>query len=275
MVFLPHRPALRAALLIRNPGIPLAMRRSNAFSIRASGFALLAALLTVLAVSLAAAVAVHQASLEARRERESQLLWVGNQYRQAISNYANLTGNGFGKQYPARLEDLLEDKRMPTPTRFLRRLYPDPVTGKVDWVLEMEGERIVGLHSRSGDAPVRHAGLGSGNDGFAAASSYSGWRFMAADAAMSLGPVAATWTASATGAGAANGMGADAGSDPDGSGQPVLASEPNLDGRVKCYMLYIAPKSACTQTPPPQGDGLISCMKAYAQQYNACIAALP
>jgi hypothetical protein len=238
------------------------------------GYALLVALLALVAVSLAAMVAVHRARTEAQRERERQLLWVGNQYRQALWNYANLVGGNFGKQYPVELADLLEDKRMPNPTRFLRQLYPDPITGKQDWVLEREAGRIIGLHSSSLAEPLRRGGFGHGDEAFAAATSYSGWRFLASDASVAAVSVAG-WGGNGAPGSSPSGIGTDASTMPGANTtQPVAATDPNLAARQNCYMQYQQPKSGCTQTPPPQGDNLISCMRAFAQQFNACIAAI-
>ena len=82
------------------------------------------------------------------------MLFVGNQFRQAIRSYVQ-AGPG---QYPATLKDLLLDPRSPTPRRHLRRLFIDPITGKPDWglVLAPEGG-IMGVHSLSSREPLKRA----------------------------------------------------------------------------------------------------------------------
>jgi type II secretory pathway pseudopilin PulG len=141
----------------------------------------MAALIALVIVSMAA-IAIGRAKLDAKRDGETQLLWVGDQYRQALRSYYSALPPGAKAQYPLRLEDLLEDKRFPATVRHLRRLYPDPFTGKADWVLEHDGSRIIGVHSRSSDAPLRHAGFGPESAPFAVARSYAEWRFLAVDA---------------------------------------------------------------------------------------------
>ncbi len=143
---------------------------------------MMAALIALVIVSMAAIVAIGRAKLDAKRDRETQLLWVGDQYRQALRSYYSALPPGAKAQYPLRLEDLLEDKRFPATVRHLRRLYPDPFTGKADWALEQDGIRIIGVHSRSTDAPLRHAGFAPENAPFAVARSYAEWRFLALDA---------------------------------------------------------------------------------------------
>src|SRR5581483_11645664 len=64
----------------------------------------------------------------AKREKETQLLFVGNEYRKAITRYY-LAGKN---QYPRALEDLLKDPRQPGVVRYMRRLYPDPLTGAAE-----------------------------------------------------------------------------------------------------------------------------------------------
>jgi len=82
----------------------------------------------VLGITLASVGVVW--STQARREREAELLWIGDQYRNAIAQYRN-----YGGQLPQALADLVQDPRVPLPRRFLRRLYADPMTGQVDWQL--------------------------------------------------------------------------------------------------------------------------------------------
>jgi type II secretory pathway pseudopilin PulG len=123
-------------------GKPRSPRRKQA------GFGYLMALFAVAALGLLAAVAGQVWHSTAQRMREADLLFAGQQYRQALDSYfANKVGGA--QQYPQHLEDLLEDRRSKVTLRHLRRIYPDPMTGKADWVLVIAGERIVGLHSRS------------------------------------------------------------------------------------------------------------------------------
>jgi type II secretory pathway pseudopilin PulG len=123
-------------------GSPRALPKSQ------RGIGYLMALFAVAALGLLAAVAGQVWHSTAQRMREADLLFAGQQYRQALDSYFASKAGG-AQQYPARLEDLLDDRRSQTTLRHLRRLYPDPMTGQADWVLVKAGERIVGLHSRS------------------------------------------------------------------------------------------------------------------------------
>ncbi len=136
------------------------------------GFALVAVLLVVVAVSLAASAAVQRPQTQMKREREAQLKFVGEQYARAIAGY--YTALPQAKQYPQRLEDLLEDRRFVSIKRHLRRLYPDPMTGRADWELLMQDGRIVGLHSRSRVPTLKQI------DGVTVPTTYADWRFAAA-----------------------------------------------------------------------------------------------
>jgi type II secretory pathway pseudopilin PulG len=143
----------------------------------ARGFALIAALIALVLVSLSAVVAVQSARTQARRDREEQLLFVGDQYRLALRSYSLARPNGLPAKYPLRLQDLIEDRRSGKVVRHLRRLYADPVTRQFDWVLEVAGGGIVGLHSASAQQPLRDWGFSADDARFAKAQSYAGWHF--------------------------------------------------------------------------------------------------
>ena len=66
---------------------------------------------------------------KSQREKEAELLYVGEEFRKAIMSYYN-TGT---KQYPESLEDLLQDKRTPAIKRHLRKIYTDPVMNTTEW----------------------------------------------------------------------------------------------------------------------------------------------
>lgn len=113
--------------------------------------------------------------LQRQRDREAQLIFVGEQYRRALASYARRTPVG-APPHPLRLEELLEDRRFPQPIRHLRQLWPDPYTGQADWVLIKAGDRIIGLHSRSTAKPLRQRGPGTGLG--AEVQTVGEWRFV-------------------------------------------------------------------------------------------------
>jgi type II secretory pathway pseudopilin PulG len=112
-----------------------------------------------------------------RREKEAQLLHVGHAYRAAILSYYNASP-AENKQYPQKLEDLILDKRFPDVRRHLRKVFPDPFSGKADWELITEQGAIVGIRSRSQKKPIKQAGFDKDDADFDKAASYNEWRFI-------------------------------------------------------------------------------------------------
>ena len=109
------------------------------------------------------------------REKEVELLYVGNQYRKAIQRYY-LTGPQ--RQYPRSLEDLLKDPRQPGTVRYLRKLYPDPITGQ-EWVIVKAPDGgILGVHSASDDTPFKTSNFKLRDRSFDGVQKYSDWKFI-------------------------------------------------------------------------------------------------
>lgn len=140
------------------------------------GFTYLAVLITVGVMGAVLAAAGQLASHQAKREKEAELLFIGEQYRQGIASYYERSPGG-AKRYPQRLEDLLEDRRMPTVHRHLRKRYPDPVTGKDMAVIEAPGGGIMGVFSPSQAAPAKTGNFARRDEALADAASYSQWKF--------------------------------------------------------------------------------------------------
>lgn len=111
------------------------------------------------------------------REREQELLFVGEQYRKAIERYYNATP-GPNKVLPPSIEQLLQDDRFPKPQRHLRNAYPDPMAGGDAWGVLKQGSRIIGVHSQSDQKPMKKSGFDARYAEFSAAQSYRGWRFI-------------------------------------------------------------------------------------------------
>jgi type II secretory pathway pseudopilin PulG len=144
---------------------------------RSGGFTYLG-LLFFVALMGAALVAIAQVwHTEVKREKEAELLFVGNQFRQAIGGYYERTP-GAVKQFPKQLEDLLRDPHSPDVRRYLRKIYVDPMTGQREWGLVRAPDGgIVGVHSLSEDAPLKRAGFLAVDAAFAEATNYRGWVF--------------------------------------------------------------------------------------------------
>ena len=140
----------------------------------AGGFTYLTMLFAVALLGLGLALTGEVWRTAAMRDKEAQLLYVGGQYRNAIGRYYL----GGPAQYPRALEDLLKDSRQAGTERYLRRLYPDPVTGKAEWgLVKTPAGEITGVYSLSDEKPFRTTGFGAGNK-FDGATKYSEWKFV-------------------------------------------------------------------------------------------------
>jgi type II secretory pathway pseudopilin PulG len=110
------------------------------------------------------------------REREAELLFAGNQYRQAIGAYFRQMAPG---RYPPRLEDLLKDPRTPQTTRHLRQLYPDPISGKAEWgTVKAPDGGIAGVYSLSEKEPLKRANFRARDAAFEGKAKYAEWQFV-------------------------------------------------------------------------------------------------
>jgi type II secretory pathway pseudopilin PulG len=119
------------------------------------GFTYLAALLLVAASGAALAAAAEFWSHARQRDKEAELLWIGNQFTQAIGLYYQRSP-GSVKRYPEKLDELLEDRRHLNTARYLRKIYTDPITGQASWgLVTAPGGGIVGVHSLSSAEPLR------------------------------------------------------------------------------------------------------------------------
>jgi len=99
-----------------------------------NGFVYLWALFAVALAGIVMAGTGQVWQAKSQREKEAELLYIGEEFRKAIMSYYN-TGP---KQYPESLEDLLEDKRTPAIKRHLRKIYTDPITNTAEWAIVEE-----------------------------------------------------------------------------------------------------------------------------------------
>jgi type II secretory pathway pseudopilin PulG len=128
---------------------------------------------------------------EAKREKERELLFIGEQFQKAIGSYYESTPGGV-KIYPLTLQELLEDKRFVTVRRHLRTIYRDPILGKSEWGLVREQGRITGVHSLSDSKPLKRDGFSVALADFANAEKYTDWRFIYTQNTAALGSIPST-----------------------------------------------------------------------------------
>ena len=173
-----------------NPNKRVSIMRQAGFSYMG-----LLAIIAIAGIGMAATGLVwHQ---DAQREREQELLFIGEQYRSAIASYHKDGPNGL-KQFPATLNDLVLDKRFANPKRHIRKLYKDPFYNSANaqknisetfslnsndsnqdtqWGLVTQQSRITGIHSLSTIAPIKKTGFSMQNTAFSDAGQYSEWIF--------------------------------------------------------------------------------------------------
>lgn len=113
-----------------------------------------------------------------QREKERELLFIGQQFRQAISAYYNRSA-GTVKQFPKTLDELLKDQRQLTTQRYLRRIYRDPMTGQTEWgLVKTRDDRIMGIYSLSENTPIKQGNFREAEKEFEGKAKYLDWRFV-------------------------------------------------------------------------------------------------
>ena len=159
------------------------------------GFTYLGLLFAVVIMGVALASIGEVWQTMQQREKEMDLLFIGREFRRAITSYYEIAPVG-KQELPRKLEDLVEDDRFPTLRRHLRKIYIDPMTGKPEWGLLRMGDRIVGVYSLSSAVPIKQDGFKDGERDLAGAASYRDWKFAYAvatqQAALPTSPFVAT-----------------------------------------------------------------------------------
>lgn len=104
------------------------------------------------------------------------MIWIGNQFKQAIGLYFQRSP-GAVKRYPEKLEDLLEGKRYLSIQRYLRKICPDPISGKPAWGL-VTASAAASWASTALPKENRSAQLVRDDKSAPSALSYRDWRFV-------------------------------------------------------------------------------------------------
>ena len=134
-------------------------------------------LFVVFLTTLALGRLVEDIRMAGQRARERDLLYTGNLYRNAIRQYVLGTPIG-AKPYPEHLEDLLRDPRYPVIRRYMRRLYPDPITGHAFALIPAPEGGVMGIRSTSHKKPIKTAGFPVDETSFAVSKTYEEWEFV-------------------------------------------------------------------------------------------------
>jgi len=157
---------------------PAFFRRPPSPIARQKGFTYLGVMIIVMVMGAGLAATGTFWSTTAQREKERELLFVGDQIRSAIESYYRRSPGA--AVYPKSLAELVDDKRFPMPQHHLRRIYADPITGKADWGLVEApgGAGIMGVHSLSTQAPLKTGNWRAKDEQFEGADQYAKWAFV-------------------------------------------------------------------------------------------------
>ncbi len=154
-------------------------RREMRASSRSRGFTYvwMLAVVAVMGIGLAAMGTMHGDRV--RRDREQELLRIGQVYASAIAAYYRMSP-GSQKRYPANLDALVVDTRFVGTVRHMRKVYADPIDPTQAWgVVRAADGGIVGVFSTSTDQPLRREPLQLDRVLLPTASQYAEWRFIA------------------------------------------------------------------------------------------------
>lgn len=141
------------------------------------GFTYIGLLIFIAVLAAGATASLGAGAALRQRDSEAELLAIGVEFRNALQSYADATPVG-QPTAPKALSDLLRDPRYLGTKRHLRRVYPDPFTGKAEWGLVRDPDgRIAGIHSLSATPVLRRTGFPVGMETFEKSERYDEWVF--------------------------------------------------------------------------------------------------
>jgi len=165
--------------------------KSHAFFLKKqSGFTYVGVLFLVFLLGLNLSLASTLYSFNQQREKEQQLIFIGNQFRRAIAEYY-LKSPGTVKKYPQKLEDLLSDNRFVNTQRHLRKIYLDPISLERSWgIIPAPEGGIMGIYSLSNQQVLKASNFNLVDLNLNGQLRYSDWKFLFAPAINPILPAA-------------------------------------------------------------------------------------
>jgi type II secretory pathway pseudopilin PulG len=152
---------------------------SSAVGRYSAGFTYIGVLFAVALMGVSLALIATVSSQLQQREKEKQLLFIGKQFMQAIGSYYDNPPPKQNKQFPKRLEDLVEDNRTAYIQRHLRKIFYDPFTASAEWGLVKDAQNgIIGVYSLSKVKPIKTTNFDKNFSQFTDKQHYSDWRFI-------------------------------------------------------------------------------------------------
>ena len=110
------------------------------------GVSLLIVSVSVVLLAIGLSVVIPRVDLEVRRGKEDQLRFILGEFKRAIDKFERCHNRP-----PTGSEELLRDS---LGNRFLRQAYPDPFTGKFDWVFARDDQGRLLVHSASEELSI-------------------------------------------------------------------------------------------------------------------------
>ncbi|MEW5561958.1 hypothetical protein AB1287_17210 [Enterobacter asburiae] len=140
------------------------------------GFTCLLLLLALTILALSMLKSQDLIELRHRQQQEAELLFRGEQIRQAIRQYRTASyANGC---YPTGFDDLLKDMRGGKIHYHLRQWFSDPLTGQRQWGMTFDDKgRWIGVYSQGQGRPLRKEGFVLDGEKFRQATRYQEWVF--------------------------------------------------------------------------------------------------
>ena len=255
-------------------------RVSNSGPQSSNGFTYIGLLIFIALMGIGLALAGQVWHTEMQREKEKELLFVGDQFRTAIIKYYEGSPGGV-KKFPKSLKDLLDDRRYPTTKRYLRKIFLDPMTGETRWgLVESPTGGIMGVYSLSEREPRKIAGFLVRDEAFAGATSYADWKFgytTTAIADSEGGAVPAPVPGAPPVAGIPGGVPpAEAAAPPSLPPTPTEASKEDANLNRTCEIFLRTDRDTCAFVD--SRDGAVAgarCDHSAAARNEACMDAMP